>query len=64
MADVQQKILNVLLGRLMERGMISETVYDKAVNLVHSTIDFPKFVEYCVCCQEEGETNGCTENQK
>lgn len=64
MADVQQEILNVLLGLLSEQGLISESTHDKAVNLVHSTIDFPEFFEYCVCCQEEGETNGCTENQK
>lgn len=64
MADVQHEILNVLLGRLMEQGLISESAHDKAVNLVHSTIDFPDFFEYCVCCHEEGETNGCTENQE
>lgn len=48
----------------MEQGLISEAVHDKAVDLVYSTIDFPDFFEYPVCCQEEGETNGCTENPK
>lgn len=64
LADAEHEILNVLLGRLMEQGLISEAVHDKAVDLVYSTIDFPDFFEYPVCCQEEGETNGCTENPK
>lgn len=62
MADVKQEILNVLLNRLMEQGMIDQAAYDKAVNMVHSTIDFPDFFGYPVCCREEGETNGCTQD--
>ena len=62
MADVKQEILNVLLNRLMEQGMIEQAVYDKAVNIVHSTIDFPTFFEYSVRCRKEGETNGCTQD--
>ena len=62
MPNLQHEIMSVLLGRLMEQGLISEITHDKAVNLVHSTIDFPDFFGYCVCCAKEGETNGCTQD--
>lgn len=62
MASIQQEILNILLKRLMERELITEAVYDKAVNVVYSTIDFPTFFKYSACCQKEGETNGCKQD--
>ena len=62
MVNLQQEILNYLLKRLMERKLITEAVYEKAANMVHSTIDFPSFFEYSVCCHKEGEENGCTQD--
>ena len=60
--NLQHEILNVLLKRLMEQELIAKAAYDKALNMVHSTIDFPAFFEYPMCCRKEGETNGCTQD--
>lgn len=62
MWDIQHEVLNVLLRLLLDQEVVAKSTYDKALNLVHSTIDFPEFFEYCVCCQKEGEENGCTQD--
>ena len=61
MADTQREIMKALLRSLLDREVIAKSTYDKAVDLVHSTIDFPDFFGYPVCCQKEGEMNGCTQ---
>lgn len=61
MAATQQEVLGVLLNTLMDCGLIDKSTHDKAKNKVNSTLDFPEFFEYSVCCQKEGETNGCTQ---
>ena len=62
MANLEQEILKILLNVLAERGIIPQTVRDKAVNLVHATIDFPEFFEYCLRGTKEDESDGCAKN--
>lgn len=62
MANLQHEIMSVLLRSLLDKEVVAKSTYDKAVNLVQSTIDFPPFFEYPVCCQREGETNGRTQD--
>ena len=62
MADTQKAVLHVLLQSLLDRGLLPQAAHDKAKNIVNSALDFPEFFEYCVCCREEGETNGCTQD--
>ena len=61
MAATQHEVLGVLLNTLMSHGLINQSTYDKAKNKVNSTLDFPEFFEYGVCCQKEGAENGCTQ---
>ena len=62
MAAIEQEVLGALLSALRDQKLIDNLTYDKAKNIVNSTLDFPEFFEYCVCCQKEGETNGCTQD--
>ena len=62
MAEAQREVLLVLLKSLYDRGLLMKATYDGAVSAVNSNIDLPEFFEDCVCCQKEGEGNGCTEN--
>lgn len=63
MAGEEKAVMNVLLKSLLDQGLIAKDTYDKAVDLVQSTIAFPEFFEYCVCCGNEEDVNGCTQNQ-
>ena len=63
MAGVENSVMNVLLKSLLDQDLIAKDTYEKALSLVQSTIDLPPFFGYSVCCREEGEANGCAENQ-
>lgn len=56
--QLQQEVLSSLLDVLVGRELISESTCDKAKNVVHSTIDFPDFFWYPVCCEKEGNDHG------
>ena len=43
MNEVQQDVLDVLLRVLLERNLISRTVYDKSREKILGTSDFPPF---------------------
>ena len=62
MGDVQHEVLSVLLESLYTRELLSKTTYESANQLVQSTIDFPRFFGYPVCCKKEGEEDGCTQS--
>ena len=62
MANAEKAVMNVLLKSLLDQDLIAKDTYEKALSLVQSTIDLPPFFEYCVCCLEEGKTNGCTQD--
>ena len=62
MADTQKEVLHILLQSLLDKDLLTQTIHDKAKNIVNSALDFPEFFEYCVCCRKERETNGCTQD--
>ena len=43
MNEVQQDVLDVLLQTLLDKGLISRTVYDKSREKIFGTFDFPPF---------------------
>ena len=43
MNEVQRDILDALLRTLLERDLISRTVYDKSHEKILGTLDFPPF---------------------
>ncbi len=53
MESAQKELVSVLLGHLRSLGLISNSTYSEAVDLVHSVIDFPAFFCYPVCLTKE-----------
>ena len=60
MVSTQSQVLNVLLKSLSDKELIPQKTYEGATNIINSTLDFPEFFWYPVCCQEEEENNGCS----
>jgi hypothetical protein len=60
MVCTQSQVLNVLLKSLLDKELIPQKTYEGATNIINSTLDFPEFFWYPVCCQEEEENNGCS----
>ena len=52
MVSTQNQVLNVLLKSLMDKDLIPKKTYDDATNIINSTLDFPEFFWYPVCCQD------------
>lgn len=55
MESAQRELLSVLLDAVYTRGLLSQTVYLNAVDLVHSTLDIPPFFRYSVCLTKEAK---------
>lgn len=64
MESVQKDILIILLGRIFELELISESTYKSARNSLASQIDLPKIWWYSAGSVKEGETSGCTQNTR
>lgn len=64
MESAQREIMAVLLGRLRDEGLIADRTYLKAVDLVHSSVDFPDFFRYNVCSEKEAIALEHTENAR
>lgn len=62
MESMQREVASLLLKRIHDQGLIAETTYLSAVDLVHSVIDFPEFFQYPVCLTKEEYLNECTQN--
>ena len=60
MESPQRELVSVLLECVFSAGLISKTTYSGAVDLVHSSIDFPDFFRYPVCLTEEATVHECT----
>ena len=43
MNEVQRDILDALLQTLLDKGLISRTIYDKSHAKILGTLDFPPF---------------------
>ena len=60
MDSPQRELVSVLLEHILSAGLISKTTYSSALDLVHSSIDFPDFFRYPVCLTEEANEHECT----
>lgn len=64
MESVQRELACVLLDHVRSLGLISDFTYSRAVDLVHSVIDFPELFQYPVCLMKEADIHGCTQDTK
>lgn len=64
MESVQRELVGVLLDHIRSLGLISNFTYSRAMDLVHSVIDFPEFFQYPVYLTKEAEIHECTQNTK
>lgn len=55
MESAQRELVSVLLDHIRSLGLISNSAYSGAVDLVHSVIDFPELFQYPVCLTKEAE---------
>ncbi len=62
MESAQRELVKVLLEHILSLGLISKTTSSKAVDLVHSVIDFPELFQYPVCLTEEVLAHECTQD--
>lgn len=62
MESAQKELVKVLLDHVRSLGLISDFTYSKAVDLVHSAIDFPELFQYPVCLTKEAEIHECAQN--
>ena len=53
MESAQRELVSVLLDHIRSLGLISNSAYSGAVDLVHSVIDFPELFQYPVCLTKE-----------
>ena len=62
MESAQRELVSVLLDHIRSLGLISNSAYSGAVDLVHSVIDFPAFFRYPVCLTKEASGHECTQD--
>ena len=62
MESAQRDLVNALLYCLLKEGLIYRLTYSEALNLVHSSIDFPALYRYPMCCRTEVSADEYTEN--
>ena len=55
MESAQRELARVLLDHIRSLGLISDFTYSRAVDLVHSVIDFPELFQYPVCLTKEAD---------
>ena len=62
MESAQRELVKVLLDHVRTLGLISDFTYSKAVDLVHSVIDFPELFQVPVCLTKEAEIHECAQD--
>ena len=62
MESAQRELIHVLLDHIRSLGLISESTYSRAVDLVHSVIDFPELFQYPVCLTKEADIRECAQD--
>ena len=62
MESAQRALVSVLLDHIRSLGLISNSTYSGAVDLVHSVIDFPEFFRYPVCLTKEASEHEHTQD--
>ncbi len=55
MESAQRELVGVLLDHIRALGLISDFTYSRAMDFVHSVIDFPELFQYPVCLTKEAE---------
>ena len=62
MESAQRELMSVLLRRVFSLGLISETAYSRAEDLVHSVRDLPELFAYPVCLTKEASGYECAQD--
>ncbi len=62
MERAQRELISVLLDHIHSLGLISQSTYSRAVDLVHSAIDFPELFRYPVCLTKEAGGHECAQD--
>ena len=62
MEGAQRELISVLLDHIRSLGLISDFTYSRAVDLVHSAIDFPELFQYPACLTKEADILECTQD--
>ena len=62
MDSAQRELVGVLLEHIRSLGLISDFTYSRAMDLVHSAIDFPAFFRYPVCLTKEASGHECAQD--
>ena len=62
MENAQRELVGVLLDHVRSLGLISDFTYSRAMDLVHSAIDFPELFQYPVCLAEEASGRECAQD--
>ena len=62
MESPQRELAGILLEHIRSLGLISDFTYSRAVDLVHSAIDFPELFQYPVCLTKEADILECTQD--
>ncbi len=62
MESAQRELVSVLLDHIRSLGLISNSTYSGAVDLVHSMIDFPELFQYPVCLTKEASEHEHTQD--
>ncbi len=62
MDSAQRELVGVLLEHIRSLGLISDFTYSRAMDLVHSAIDFPELFQYPVCLTKEADICECTQD--
>ena len=62
MESAQRELIGVLLDHVRSLGLISDFTYSRAMDLVHSVIDFPELFQYPVCLTKEADIRECAQD--
>ncbi len=62
MDSAQRDLIGVLLEHIRSLGLISDFTYSRAMDLVHSVIDFPELFQYSVCLTKEADICECAQD--
>ena len=62
MESAQKELVRVLLDHIHALGLISDFTCSRAMDLVHSVIDFPELFQVPVCLTKEAEIHECAQD--
>lgn len=62
MESAQRELAGVLLEHIRSLGLISDFTYSKAMDLLHSVIEFPELFQEPVCLTKEADISECAQD--